>query len=170
MRRALPPVLIVLALAACGSGAPTAEGTPIAAATAAATPSTPTATPAPPDACSLLTKAEAETLAGTPLNDPTDVGKGTYCQISGPTSGPVAQVEIFVGDGAKQFYDTDHDTLKHTFTSVPGLGDEAYEEDGVIFFRKSTVWVAIHLTLLSDPAGTEQQRLVDAAKKAAARF
>lgn len=84
-------------------------------------------------------------------------------------TGPTAQVEVFVGDGAKKFLDTDRDTLGHAFTSVPGIGDEAYEEENVIFFNKGGTWVSIRLTLLNDPV-LNKVPLETAAKTAAGRF
>ncbi len=59
-------------------------------------------------------------------------------------------MEIDVGDGAKKAYDIDATVLKHTFQPVPGLGDEAYAEDGTVFFRKGDTWVAIHIVRLDD--------------------
>jgi hypothetical protein len=103
-----------------------------------------------PAACDLVTQAEAETLAGTPLDPPLAVKE--TCTYTGPVTGPTAQVEVFVGDGAKKFYDTDRDTLQHEFTPVPGVGDEAYVEENTIFLQKNGTWVSIRLVLLNDPA------------------
>jgi hypothetical protein len=105
--------------------------------------------------CSLLTQAEAESLAGTPLMAGIENGTGaakTLCQYIGPTSGPLAQVQIFVGDGAKKMLDIDRDVLKHPFTTLTGIGDEAYQEDDSAFVRKGETWASIELALLNDPA------------------
>lgn len=128
------------------------DGAP--AADPAAGPSAADPTSALPDACTLLTPPEAATLAGTPLDPPTPAGPAgapTLCQYAGPTSGPVAQVEVYVGDGAKGILDTDR-RIGHTVTPVPATGDEAYEEDGDIFVRKGAVWAAVRLVRLDDPA------------------
>lgn len=109
-----------------------------------------------PDACSLLTQTEAEALAGTKLMAPVAAGpagsgQNTLCQFVGPTTGPTAQVEVFVGDGAKKQLDIDRDTLKHAFTSVPGIGDQCLQEDDFIFVEKHGLWASINLVLLNDP-------------------
>ncbi len=110
----------------------------------------------PADLCALLTKADAETLAGTALLDATPAGPPgqapTLCQYTGDPTGPTAQVDLFVGDGALKFLETDRDTLGHVFTEVPGIGDEAQQEDFAIFFRVGPTWYAISLVRLEDPA------------------
>ena len=107
------------------------------------------------DACSLLTHAEAEKLAQTPLMKAiqageTSAGGFVACQITGPTTGPTAQVEIYVGDGALQQLQIDRDKLKHTFTTVPGIGDRCLQEDGFIFVQKNGLWASIHLVRFND--------------------
>jgi hypothetical protein len=103
------------------------------------------------DACELVTHEEAEALAGTSL-DPAVPGSSS-CAYSGPVSGPLAQVEIYVGDGAKQYLDTDRG-IGIELTPIADLGDEAYAElvQNVIFFRVSGLWVAIRVVRLNDPA------------------
>jgi hypothetical protein len=81
----------------------------------------------------------------------------------------VAQVEVFVGDGAKKYLDIDRDTLGHMFDAVPGIGDEAFIEENVIFLRKGTTWVALRLTLLND-AAENRPRLEALAAKVAGRL
>jgi hypothetical protein len=87
---------------------------------------------------------------------------------TGPSSGPTAQVEAYIGDGAKKFYDIDRD-LGHEFKALEGIGDEAQLEDGAVFVRKGTVWVAIRLVRLNDPKENEKP-LEDIARKVADRF
>ena len=120
-----------------------------------------------PDACTLVTKAEADALAGLTLQPASAVE--TTCTYTAPTSGPTAQVEVFVGDGAKNLYETDKTGLQHTFTAVPGVADECYEEDGAIFLQKAGTWVAIQRVSLDDPAASKVA-LENAAKAAAGRF
>jgi hypothetical protein len=113
--------------------------------------------PAKLDACALLTKTEAEALAGTPLNaavaaGPAGSGDNTLCQFTGPTTGPTAQVEVFVGDGAKKQLDIDRDTLMHAFTDCAGIGDQCLQEDDNIFVQKNGTWASINLVLLNDPS------------------
>ena len=182
--RAVPSVLVllVLPLAACGSstsgtprGAGSSAGTALGTSTAPPStvpPSTGGATPVAVEPCDLLTRAEAERLAGTPLQAGVAAGSDgthTLCQYTGPTSGPTAQVEIFVGDGAKKMLDIDKDTLQHAFTTVAGIGDLCLQEDGNIFVRKNGRWASINLVLLDDP-GADVKPLQVAAKIIAARL
>ncbi|ASW55938.1 DUF3558 domain-containing protein [Plantactinospora sp. KBS50] len=131
-------------------------------------PAAPTADdePAPaelPDACALLPRADAEKLAGTPLDDPIAVRE--TCTYTAPVSGPTAQVEVYVGDGAKKMLDVDRE-LGHELTPLTGAGDEGYLEDGNAFFARSGVWVSIRLVRLNDPA--ENRGPLTAAARAAA--
>jgi Protein of unknown function (DUF3558) len=121
--------------------------------------------------CSLLTQSEAEALAGTRLDPGTEAGgdEPTLCQFVGPSTGPLAQVEVGVGDGAKKVLDVDRDVLEHDFTTVTGIGDEAYQEDDNIFVRKGTTWVSINLVLLDDPADNAKRMQV-AAREVASRL
>ncbi len=110
------------------------------------------------DACALVTLEDAQTLAGTPL-DPGVAGPPenptATCTYTGPVTGPTAQVEIYVGPGAKKALDIDRD-LGHVFTPVAGLGDEAYAEDNNIFWLQDGVWYWIVLVLLNEPAQNVQ--------------
>jgi hypothetical protein len=126
------------------AGSPT-PGTPSATATAAAT-------LVAIDACQVVTRADAEALARTALN-PGQPGNPVEpsCTYTGPVTGPVAQVQVFIGDGAKKTLDIDR-ALRHHFTRVTGIADEAVEEANAIFLRKGTLWVALELVRLNDPA------------------
>ncbi|WP_341720123.1 DUF3558 family protein [Micromonospora sp. FIMYZ51] len=161
----------VATLAACGDSAPT-EAPPSPAATAEAAPPTepvdaPEPAAAPPvDACALVSKREAEQLAGTRLEDA--VPGGESCSYTGPVSGPLAQVEVYVGDGAKKILDIDRE-LDHEFETLSGIGDEAYLEDGAVFVNASGVWVAIRLVRLEDPAGYRKP-LTELARTVAGRL
>ncbi|GII56761.1 hypothetical protein Pth03_51500 [Planotetraspora thailandica] len=154
--------LITGALAVAGCGASAADPAPTVTVTVteepAAAPGTPDAAATdaalagPVKACELVTKAEAEKLAGTKLADGVEGDPSTpACRYTGPPTGPTAQVEVYAGDGAKKIFDIDK-TLEHKFTEVPGIGDEAHYEDNMIFFLKSGTWVGIRLVLLNDPA------------------
>jgi hypothetical protein len=111
---------------------------------------------AAPDACSLLTQAEAEQIAAAKLMKPVAAGElssGAHvmCEWTGPSSGPIAQVEVYVGDGAQQQLHIDRDNLKHKFTMLPGIGDQCLQEDGFIFVHKNGLWASMHLVRLNDP-------------------
>lgn len=103
----------------------------------------------PPDPCSLISQDEADTLAGTPLDPPAAAAES--CTYSGPVSGPLGQVEVYVGDGAKKFLDVERD-LGHELRPLDGVGDEAYAGEETTFVRRGFLWVAIHLVRLNDPA------------------
>lgn len=125
-----------------------AEAAPTAAPSAETTPSG--FDPTMVNSCELLTHEDAETLAGTPLDEGIAGDPGNpLCIYTGPVTGPTAQVEIYVGDGAKKYYDIDVE-LGHEFWPVPGVGDEAYSEGLTLFFRVSTTWVSIRLVRLHD--------------------
>ncbi|PSK65702.1 hypothetical protein B0E53_02359 [Micromonospora sp. MH33] len=101
------------------------------------------------DPCSVVSKQEAEELAATELQDA--VAAPASCTYTGSVTGPTAQVEVYLGDGAKKQLDIDRQ-LGHKLDPVSGLGDEAFIEDGWIFFSQSGVWVSIRLLRLDDPA------------------
>ncbi|MEV0155730.1 DUF3558 family protein [Micromonospora sp. NPDC050686] len=101
-----------------------------------------------PDACALVSKAEAEKLAGTKLNDAVPVRD--TCTYTGPVTGPTAQVEVYVGDGVKKYLDIERE-LKHEIRPLPGLGEEAHLTGEAFFIRKGDLWVAVRLTRLTDP-------------------
>ena len=159
MSRHLPRLALTLvaavALGACGSSSKTAQTpatTEPAATTAATQPPTSATTPPKLDSCALVPHAQAEALIGTKLQaalheSTSDVDSCTY---PGDPTGPTAQVEVFIGSGAKKYYDDDNNVLHHTFTDVAGLGDESHEEEFAIFFRKGYTWVALRVTSLDD--------------------
>ncbi|MFC7550683.1 DUF3558 family protein [Plantactinospora sp. GCM10030261] len=145
------PLLFVLT--GCGGEQdPAPSGAqPPAVATEAPTPTGPTEAPAAApkvEPCSLVSKKEAEQLAGTPLEDAKPVRE--TCTYTGPVTGPTAQVEIFVGDGAKKYLDIERD-LGHELRPLTGVGDEAYATDEAAFVSKGGLWVSIRLVRLNDP-------------------
>jgi hypothetical protein len=174
---AVPLFAAIVALSACGGGssktaasstAPTVPATTAQSTTASTTPTTTAKTL---DSCALVTKAQAEALIGTALVTPVHVSTADVdsCTYSGDPNGPTAQVEVFIGAGAKKFYDDDKDVLGHTFTDVPGVGDEAHEEDYTLFFRKGSTWASLRLTSLDD-FSMFKARLEAAAKELASQM
>ncbi|MEU5903388.1 hypothetical protein ABZ780_03315 [Micromonospora sp. NPDC047467] len=174
-------VSTLTALGGCGMiGGKDDDGTPAAgagqsgAATPEGDPAAPPSAEAPPaaakvDACALVTKGDAEKLAGTPLQDPLEKPEDRdSCTYTGPATGPTAQVEVYVGDGAKKFLDIDRE-LGHKLTPISGVGDESYAEDGTVFVSKGGVWVCVRLVRLEDPA-TYRAALETAARTVAGRL
>jgi hypothetical protein len=98
--------------------------------------------------CSLVTKAEADQLSGVTLQPA--IRTLQLCTFPTPTSGTVAQLEIFVGDGAKKYFDIDKIDLAHPFHRVPGVGDQAWAEEGAIFVEAKGIWFGLRLTRLDE--------------------
>lgn len=101
------------------------------------------------DPCSLVTKAEADALAGITLDAPQKAPES--CLYPGPTTGPIGQVEVYLGDGAKKFLEIER-TLQHELTPLGGVGDESYRGESTTFVRVGSTWAALHLVRLNDPA------------------
>lgn len=95
-----------------------------------------------PAPCKLLTRSEANVLAGIKLQPP--LASGASCTFNPYPTGPVAQVFIFVDSSLPMTVQIDR-KLGHKFRSVPRLGDQALEEMGYIFVRKGTVWILLHV-------------------------
>ncbi|WP_431976900.1 hypothetical protein [Micromonospora haikouensis] len=119
-----------------------------------------------PDPCTLVRKAEAEKLAGLGLGDGKSVGD--TCTYTAPADGPTAQVEVFVGDGAKNYLDVER-ALGHETRALPGVGDEAYATADSFFVNASGRWVAVRLVRLNDP-GENRGPLESLARTVAARL
>jgi len=164
---ALTLVAPVLVVAACGGGSHSSSSIAAPAATEPATtaPSTtPTTAAAAPDPCALVSEADAQAVVQTPLQPALKAGQppDVMCQYTSSPTGPTAQVEIFVGDGAKKGLDIDRDELKHDFTTLTGIGDEAYLEADNVFLRKGSVWVQVNVVDLDSPPGSGADRTADA--------
>jgi hypothetical protein len=164
-RSSLPRALVLIGLGAltgCGA-ASTATPSTSAAQRASAAP-TPTPTPAAIDPCQLVTLSDAQTFAQVTMSQSYD--NNETCMYDSPPTGPTVHVETHVGAGAKQIYDDDR-RIGHTFTSLPGIGDEAYEEPNAAFLRKGTVWVSITVVALDLDTRTVQTGLKTLATNAA---
>jgi hypothetical protein len=166
LRRATRPIgatmVALLLLAGCGgddddSGSDDeslftdegeADGDTTTTSSAEETTTTATTAPAELDPCAIVTKAEAEGVVGTPLDEP--VPSAESCSWTGPVTGPTAQFETFVGDGAFKILEIDRDVLAHEFEPIAGTGDEALLEDGALFIRKGEMWVALRVVLLEE--------------------
>jgi hypothetical protein len=153
-------------LAACGGGGSgsskqaAAAAPPIA--TTAPSETTTIALPKPPpDPCGLVSKADAEAIVGIALQPGVKAGtpEDLLCQYTSSPNGPTAQVEVFVGDGAKKALDIDKDELHHTFSTLAGVGDEAWLEPDQVFARKGSLWVSVNVVALDAPADQVQKGL-----------
>lgn len=118
------------------------------------------------DPCQLVAQADAEKLAGTKLDPP--VPGEHACTYTGPVTGPTAQVEVYVGLGAKKQLDIEK-TLDHPLRALSGVGDEAWISDNGVYVRKGQLWVSVLVVLLEDPA-QYAKRLGDVATVAAGRL
>ena len=162
--------LAVLTFAACSSsGSSKASSTTTAATSPPAAGTTATTAPAataPPDPCSLVSKAQAEKVVSVTLQPAVKAGSGddVLCQYTSAPTGPTAQVEVFVGAGAKKNLDIDKDNLGHAFTKLTGVGDEAWLEADNVFLRKGTVWVGVNVVALDAPPAQVQTQLTALAK------
>ncbi len=167
--------MAALVTGGCGSSSHSSSPPTTQAAAADTTPATaadttPT-TVALAKACDLFTKQQADSAIGLTLQAAVAGGASdtTSCTLTAPPTGPVGQVEAYVGPGAKKYYDVDQN-IGHTFEKVPGLGDEAYLEPGAVFFRKGTNWVAIRITSLDDSDAQVRAGVLALAKAADAKL
>jgi hypothetical protein len=118
------------------------------------------------DPCQLVGKADAEKLVGTRLDPPV---RGQHsCTYTGPVTGPTAQVEVYVGLGAKKQLDIEH-TLGHELHALAGVGDEAWISDTGVYLRSGQLWVSVLVVLLEEPS-QYAKRLGDVARIAAGRL
>jgi hypothetical protein len=105
------------------------------------------------DACAVLTADDAATLIARDLTEPVGIATSdvSSCTYTADPNGPVGQVEIYIGPGAQKQFDLDKDVLEHVFTQPAGVGDEAWQEDYMIFARTGETWVSIRIVILDDP-------------------
>jgi hypothetical protein len=124
-----------------------------------------------PDACTLLTRAEAIALAGVPLEKGQDSKASTAadiasCAYDAPVTGSSGSVQLFVQLSTPRALGIDK-AIHHKFRIVPGIGDQTLEEpeNASIFVRKGQVWVYLDV-----PYGATPKRLEAAATKIASRL
>ncbi|WP_202449727.1 MULTISPECIES: hypothetical protein [unclassified Streptomyces] len=133
----------------------------------AESPTEPSASPvAAGDPCGIVSQEEAETLADSKLNPAAPLDE--TCTYTGLASGPSAQVEVYVGDSARSYLDAERG-IGHELSPLSGIGEEAYLEDGSVFFRTSEQWISIRLVRSVPPAETRKP-LEDLARTVAARL
>ncbi|WP_046501588.1 hypothetical protein [Streptomyces odonnellii] len=118
------------------------------------------------DPCAIVTQAEAETLADSKLNPAKPLAE--TCTYTGLASGPSAQVEVFIADTARNYLDAERG-IGHDLSPLSGIGEEAYLEDGSVFFRTSEQWFSIRLVRSVPPEETRKP-LEDLARTVAGRL
>jgi hypothetical protein len=116
-----------------------------------------------PDPCDLVTKDEAATAMGKPVQDGVSAnGKdGKSCVFSAP----VGSVTLLV------FSDADFDTIYATnktvygakFSDVSGAGDKAFSTPAGVYVRKGRVVMRVQIIGLVDDAVTKTVTLAKAA-------
>ena len=119
-----------------------------------------------PKACSLLKRAEAQTLAGIKVQP--GVSSGTSCGYTAYPTGPVAGVFINVESSFPNTILIDR-KLGHPFWKVKGIGDQAWGERGYIFARKGKIWVTLQVISIDLWGPLVKKRLEQAARIAISR-
>ncbi|MGH9162809.1 MAG: DUF3558 domain-containing protein [Vicinamibacteraceae bacterium] len=121
----------------------------------------------PPDPCALVTKADAEKLAGEPMQD---AGRGPQTCAYGPPEGGLPRVEVYVGDPSQRYL-TIEQSQGRKFRTLSGAGDEAFVSDAtaLLFIKKSDLLVAVRYVTLSDEA-EYRKRFEDLARVIAGRI
>ncbi|MDQ6875718.1 MAG: hypothetical protein M3042_11745 [Actinomycetota bacterium] len=176
--------IAVLALSVAGCSSPSAQqprtggahaGQPARAAAAsrhvppATTPAASTAAPAIPDACTLLSRAEAQAVAAVPLQAGQDTRAASAdntasCTYNAPVTGSSGSITVFVQVQTPDALTTDRN-LGHKFDTVPGIGDQTLLEANNVFVHKGQLWMVISSAYQASP-----KVLVDAARLGAARL
>jgi len=105
---------------------------------------------------SLLSAGSVSSSANSPGKAP--IGK---CRWESEPSAQTGVVTIVVGDAAKTSFEN-YKLLKHTFTAVPRLGDEAWQEPTNIFVRKGALWFFVNLITTNDSAQSAEPLRTDA--------
>jgi hypothetical protein len=128
------------------------------------------AAPAIPDACTLLTREEAEKAAGVKLEKGEDTRAASAdnvasCTYNAPVTGSSGSISVFAGLTTPDELTTDRN-LGHKFRTVPGLGDQALQETmpATVFVHVHGVWVTVSSAYSASPAA-----MLAAARLAASR-
>ncbi|WP_230204819.1 DUF3558 domain-containing protein [Parafrankia elaeagni] len=116
--------------------------------------------------CGIISRAEAEQLAGTPLAGAEAVDE--TCTYVAPPDGPTAQVEVRVGETAQNYYAAERDT-GHQLQPLPGVGDETFVGDYAVFVTEDGFSVSVSLVRSNDPA-ENRGSLEDLARTVAGRL
>ena len=122
---------------------------------------------APPDACAVVSKADAEKLAAKPLED---AGRGQNTCAYGPAKGGLPKVEVYVGDAATRYLTIEQNGGRK-FRTLTGVAGEVFVSDaaGLLFVKKSNQLVAVRFVTLNDEK-TYRKRFEDLAGVVASRM
>ena len=120
--------------------------------------------PADPVRSHVIGRLQAQPGQDVPSTDP--VASPASCTYTAPPTVSSAQVELYVSLDVPRAYQIDQ-AVKHTFRTVPGIGDQTIEEpdNNNIFVRKGQMWV-----YLSIPFGATLAVMERAARLIAARM
>jgi hypothetical protein len=121
------------------------------------------------DACSLLSKADAEAAAGVPMGDPEKTPAGCNFIAAGQ-----AQPVVFLQIGGKK---KDFEFAKGVYKdpiAVSGIGDEGFliqlgAPVSSVFFVKGDNYYILSITNVQQQDPVRQQNVKDLAKKVAAK-
>lgn len=124
-----------------------------------------------PDPCALLSRDEAQRLAGVKLQKGDDTKASSAddiasCIYDAPPTGPSGSVQLFAQIGVPHALGVDK-AIHHKFRTVPGIGDQTLEEpeNSSIFIRKGQIWI-----YLTAPYSASPKNLEKAAAEVAARL
>jgi hypothetical protein len=127
------------------------------------------------DPCALVTQEEAAAIVKLRLDAPQPFNLGSVrpsCVYPGFPTGPVAKVDVLVGEGAQALVATDrrlNERDPDAFTAIDDLGDEAWLRRSTVYFRRGETWVVVGAVRLIDNA-LLREPLVAAARAADARL
>ncbi len=162
-------VALLLALAACSSSTPTSKSAaPSGQASAGTTGSAAAKTPAgPPDACKLVTPAEAQTALAKPVRPakaalvgPAEA-QGASCTYettdfaTGTTAGKALTITVLPRVSIKQS-DWDKTWADSGFKAVPGLGDSAWFQGVLLNVWAGGATLAVSIVSLQTEATVDQ--------------
>lgn len=127
------------------------------------------------DPCALVTQEEAEAIVKLRLDTPQSFNLGSVrpsCVYPGFPAGPVAKVDVAIGEGAQTLVATDrrlNERDPDAFTAIDDLGDEGWLRRSTVYFRRGENWIVVGAVRLIDETLLHEP-LVAAARSADARL
>jgi hypothetical protein len=123
------------------------------------------------DPCALITRQEAEAIVRAPLLEAVQYNLGTErpsCTYGAVPSGPTAQVQIYVGEGAESLIAL-HRRLGGEIVELEELGEGAFLRHTTLHYQPSGVPIVISVVRLVD-ATTLHPAMITAARVVAERM